>query len=68
VWLSAFDYNQLTCLQEALNYFKIESEDVLRTDIIEVERILDEMGKKGSGRTAVKGKVVSGFSCHSNEC
>lgn len=43
--------------QDALNYFKIESEDVLRTDIIEVERILDEMAKKGSGRTAVKGKV-----------
>jgi len=41
---------------EALARFKIETEDVLRNDIIELNKILDEMKKKGSGRTAVKGK------------
>jgi len=44
---------------EALARFKIESDDVLRNDIMELNKILDEMKKKGSGRTAVKGKKKS---------
>jgi len=42
--------------QEALNRFKLESEDVIRSDIVELTKILEDMKKKGSGRTAVKGK------------
>jgi len=42
--------------QEALARFKLESEEVLRSDIAELGKILDDMKKKGSGRTAVKGK------------
>jgi len=42
--------------QEALVRFKLESEEVVRSDIAELVKILDDMKKKGSGRTAVKGK------------
>jgi len=44
--------------QEALNRFKLESEDVIRSDLAELAKILDDMKKKGSGRTAVKGKKI----------
>lgn len=44
--------------QDALNRFKLESEDVVRSDLAELAKILDDMKKKGSGRTAVKGKKI----------
>jgi len=44
--------------QEALNRFKLESEDVIRSDLAELAKILDDMKKRGSGRTAVKGKKI----------
>jgi len=44
--------------QEALNRFKLESEEVIRSDLAELTKILEDMKKKGSGRTAVKGKKI----------
>jgi len=42
--------------QDALLRYKIESDDIIRSDVLEVSKLLDDMRKKGSGRTAVKGK------------
>jgi len=44
--------------REALNRYKLESEDVMASDLAELPRILDDMKKKGSGRTAPKGKKI----------
>jgi len=42
--------------REAIARFRLESEEVVTSDLNELPKILDDMKRKGSSRTAVKGK------------